>query len=377
MKKTFFALFLILLSLGSYSQPVVCEPDMTCRIIAPSGMRMRSQPSLKAKVVTYVPYDSLLTACLEPFGAMTYEEINGNWRKVFYKDFEGYMFDGFLEIVSIDKTSETQDLRSETSETQETRLEDKETSEKRLETVETKPQTAKKPSAPAARTTKASQFSFVTEAYNYCGDIRDIDPGLLWYGIYPEDPESGNGHYRIKQVEMKVIKSKYAVGKGLEFDITTDSEERSIFLFGVNKPLDLEKISVEDQSQRFRYSGRKVYPGQEIELVKGKKPVKLSATGNVQSSGPCPDLQDYKLSLSGEKYFLPVEQNLTREIVYAGQCGMPEIYWYGDLTGDGIPEMIFVSVYEERNHFSLFVSDPTKDNFLIKKQAEWIIDKCY
>lgn len=355
MKNTLVLLLLALLAFSSYAQ-MDCSQRIECRIIAPSGMRMRAKPSLKAQVVTSVPYDSLLQACQETFGTMTYEDNTGFWRKVEYHGKVGYMFDGFLEIKGLIEPEFNYDTTSTVSE-------------------EAAP--AEEGDAPVAETTKSSAYHLMTETYNYCGDVTKIDPGLLWYGFYPPDPNKKGQYVTIKQTEVNVVLSKTKVGKGLEFDIETSESDRSIFLIGLNRPLEARSINIEDHSEQLRYAGRKVFPGQELVLGKTEKPITLTATGSVESSGPCPELSNYKLMLKGEKYFLPVEQNLTEEIIYTGQCGMPEIYWYGDFTGDGVPEIIFVSVYKEKNHFTLFISDPKQDNILVRKEAEWIIDKCY
>ena len=134
---------------------------------------------------------------------------------------------------------------------------------------------------------------------------------------------------------------------------------------------------ISDNSEVLRFNSRKVFPGQEWQIAEFSQPnITLSATGSVVSAGPCPELSNYKLLLKGEKYSLPVVQDITEELDQNGQCGMPEIYWYGDLNGDKIPEIIFVSVYEDRNQFTLFISDPTLDNVLLRKGAEWIITNC-
>lgn len=351
MKKYFAFLLLALLTFTTHAQ-LDCSRQLDCRIIAKSGMRLRATPSLKAKVVTSVPYDSMVVACQETFGEMTYEEMAGYWRKVEFHGKVGYMFDGFLEIVSINNPV----LKTE---------------------PDTKTDEPKEEEKTLATTTKSTKYSLMTETYNYCGDANGIDAGLLWYGFYPPDPVKGQNYVSVKQVDVNVLLSKTKVGKGLEFDIETNEKERSIFLIGLNRKLEAEGMHLQDNSERLKYAGRKVFPGQELVLGQNEKPITLSATGNVETSGPCPELSKYKLVLKGEKYFLPVEQNITEELVHIGQCGMPEIYWYGDFTGDGVPEIIFVSVYKKKNHFTLFISDPHKDNILVRKEAEWVIEQCY
>lgn len=349
-------LLLVFCLISTSLKAQTCTYSLKGKIIAPSGMRIRSQPNLKASVVTYIPFDSALVACADNFGAMTYEKIEGFWRKVQYKTFEGYMFDGFMELTGQTSVSNA-DLETDS-------------------TLQTSGGTIANPTKTTI-STKASAYSFMTETYNYCGDVSGLDPGLLWYAILPKPEKGGGENYRIKRVEVDVVLSKQKVGKGLEFDIITQDEERSIFLFGVNRPLDVSSINIEDQSDRYRYGGRKIYPGQQVALTEGKDPISLAASGTVEGSGPCPALKEYKLILQGKKYYLDVKQNLTEELLENGQCGMPELYWYGDLTGDDVPEVIFVSVYKEKNTFTLFVSNPNKDNILLEKASEWVVEKCY
>ncbi len=367
MKKILFLLIGVITFSDAFSQ-LNCAEEFTCRVTAPSGMRMRKTPSLKAGVAGSVPYDSLVTACRETFGSMTYEEQQGFWRKVMYKGAVGYMFDGFLEITAVSKQS---DVKYEKL----SELDDTLGGSANI-TTPAIPTYAEGEKPGIASTTYSTVFDFLTEAYNYCGDVQKLDPTLLWYGFYPKE-EKGGFNIRIKQVELDVVMSKIKVGKKMEFDIETNEEERSIFLLGLNRPLQIEEINIPDHADKLRYAGRKVFPGQELALSEGTQAMKLGATGAVTSSGPCPELKDYKLILTGEKYGKKLTQNITSELLFTGQCGMPEVYWYGDFTGDGVPEIIFVSVYEEKNHFTLFISNPKDEKALLKKQSEWIIDKCY
>ncbi len=372
MKKFLFLLIAITAFSEVFAQ-LNCNEEFTCRVTAPSGMRMRKSPSLKAGVAGSVPYDSLVTACRETFGSMTYEEQQGFWRKVSYKGAVGYMFDGFLEIIAAEgQKDERYEKLSELGDSTEVGEQNEEKPK-----TDPKPVTYPEGEKPGiASTTYSTVFDFLTEAYNYCGDVQKLDPTLLWYGFYPKE-EKGGTNIRIKQVELDIVMSKIKVGKKMEFDIETDQEERSIFLLGLNRPLEIEEISIPDHAEKLRYAGRKVFPGQQLELNAPPLMMKLSATGAVTSSGDCPELKDYKLTLSGEKYGQTLKQDITAELLFKGQCGMPEVYWYGDFTGDGVPEIIFVSVYDEKNHFTLFISDPASEKVLLKKQGEWIIDKCY
>ena len=388
MSKPFILFLILFFSTEAFAQPSGCENTMTCKVIAPSGMRMRSEASLKSKVVAYVPKDSIVGACTDKFAAMTYENINGYWRKVEYKGSIGYMFDGFLEVLSIAQVNKI------TYEDVKRRMDSLNINpDSVIQIAESMPEQSKLEnldsvalidSAEAIITetitpiieTPKSDYTILTEAYNYCGDVQKIDPGMVWYGIFPKDDDSE--FYRIKNVELEVLLSKQKIGKGLEFDIQTNQEERSVFLLGFNTvQKNIKDALITDNSELLRFNSRKVFPGQQWQIGEfGEPEITLSATGSVATSGPCPELSNYKLILKGEKYSLPVEQDITKELIENGQCGMPEIYWYGDLNGDKIPEIIFVSVYEKRNQFTLFISDPTLDNVLLRKEAEWVITNC-
>lgn len=367
MKKILFLSLVIFVSFPSFGQ-LDCDEEFHCRVTAPSGMRLRGEPNTKAKVVGKVPYDSLVAACTKTFGSMTYEDLTGHWRKVNYKGKVGYMFDGFLEVRSKPGQKGDQYLKLNTLNDSVKGI------PARIEDPKVSLPVVKKPSL--ASSTYSTKFDILTEAYNYCGDVQKLDPTLLWYGFYQKDDESGP-NIRILPIELEVVMSKTKVGKKMEFDIETDNEEHSIFLLGLNRPLETSELSIKDNSEKLRYAGRKVFPGQEFLLSDGLPQIKLSATGSVTSSGPCPELKEYKLLLKGNKYDKELSQDITAELLFTGQCGMPEIYWYGDFTGDGVPEIIFVSVYEEKNHFTLFLSDPRDEKVLLTKQSEWIIDKCY
>lgn len=324
------------------------------RVIAESGLNMRSEASLSSRVVITVPYDSILQTCRSTDGKLVVDKITGYWRKASYNGKVGYMFDGFLEL------AQTEVSLAESA------VEDTAKPREPQEQKVSKPLTGetKKKNKPA----KPREIQFVTEAYNYCGDVSKLDPGLLWYGIYPADEKQREEFYQIKPVELNVVLSKAKIGEGMEFDIETEREERSIFLIGMNQPLDYKNLKIEDQSQRMRYTGRRVFPGQQMELGSG---LRLSATGSVVKSGDCPEIKNYQLQLEGSGY----TQNLSKLIAEA-EC-MPELYWYGDFTGDGIPEVILVSVSKEKNHFTLLSSENTESDQLLRPRAEWIIDNCY
>lgn len=336
MKKLLF-LLLVLSTPILYGQN--CGYRLEVRVVAESGLTLRQAPNLKAKVLGYAPFDATLEACEQTFGALRIEGINGHWRKVRFQEQAGFMYDGFLEITGMKSTDS---LRAASK-----RLMAQADSVLSLENSALPAKEAKEPMIPEDQQpylNQASEWQVITEAYNFCGAVNQLDPGLLWYGVYPAE-ENGTPYFRLKKVELAVALSKRRMSESLEFDITTNQEERSIFLFGLNRPWQAQEVRIKDHTEALRYAGRKIFPGQSISLVGSG--YTLEATGTVIQAGDCPELKDYSLYFKG----LKKQVDLLNLLGEGGACGMPELYWYGDLSGDGIPELILVTEYQNRTTF--------------------------
>ncbi len=106
MKNTmFFILSFILFSNVLTAQVFKCECEDYGQFLvtAESGLVMREQPSTDSELVTILPTGTEVAGAIE-FGNYNPETIEGNeagWRKVFYQNHEGYMFDAFLEKVNM------------------------------------------------------------------------------------------------------------------------------------------------------------------------------------------------------------------------------------------------------------------------------------
>ncbi len=354
MKKSLI-LFLLLNAFGlEISAQLDCEAAAVYKVTAPSGLRIRSAPNTDGKMIASAPLNSELNGCQKSFGKFATSEAEGDWRKVEFKGKTGYIWDGFLEVISKEKdTISIDNLDTDSTEV-------------------SAPEKSSKPENPN-KFTNATKFQFVTEAYNFCGDVGAIDPGLLWYGFYPKDDRDAAGDYRIRPVNLKVVLSAEKVGSGMEFDIESGEVERSVFLIGMNRPLDAKQLEIKDKSELLRLTGRKVFPGQELIISENDLSLKLTASGTVEAGEPCPTVKNYKLLLKGKDF----TQNLTESLAEKGECGMPEVYWFGDFTGDGIPEIVLVSVYKNSNYFSLFISKKEGDKISLEKESEFVIEQCY
>ncbi len=363
---------------------------------------MRSGPGTNYATVTTVPAKSELLVCADLFTPATYEGIKGNWRKVNYKNKIGYMFDGFLAPVTTSaQTSDfkiaqlliinkilAQDIsKLDSVLTYLTQvaidngyekiigppLEDKESNfEQETEVVAEEEKT---PEKEEVKEIPVIDFKMVTEAYNYCGDITELDPGKLWYSIYKKGNE-----YFLKRTDILILRSKYSLGTGLEFDIKADKGEKPTFLIQSSKRLDTNWYVTEDVDFFVR-NPKSLYPGQMVEIY-AKDPVAdihnvtLFATGNVTNVGLCPEMTDYKIQVTGEMNDDLIVQNLTPMFTDLGTCGIPEIFWFGDINQDLYPDVIFLSTGENGLSFTFFVSDTRKNNVLYRKAFEWFNHNC-
>ncbi len=378
--KTLRLLLLALLYSGfSWGQNLNCEYRLTCKVIAPSGLTLRAAPNLNAPVLTYAPANSVVSACMGTYGKLTVEGISGNWRPVEYKNKQGYMFDGFLEVKNFGGISGAElDSLRKSSERLMSRADSLLVDSSANDPIPR--QEASAPEPPEKLMAKmhpilgdATQLQIATETYNFCGDVQSIDPGLLWYGVFPDNEDKPTGLLSVEPVVLTVQLSKRRLSDNLEFDIITENEARSLFLLGVNRSLNLADLALPDVSNELRIRGRRIFPGQTVRLG-GSSGLTLSATGAVVSGGDCPEINNYKLQASANKNGEKQEQNLLELLEGAGDCGMPELYWYGDLSGDGRPDLILVSVYETKNVFTLLTSRST--NNLLTREAVFTVETC-
>jgi hypothetical protein len=104
--------------------------------------------------------------------------------------------------------------------------------------------------------------------------------------------------------------------------------------------------------------------------------VVLSATGNVISVGGCPDIQQYKLKITGEKNAQPIEQELNLLLRDLGRCGIPDLRWYGDLNQDGYPDLLFVTERPDQYQFVLLTSDASDADKIYRRAAVWTNFNC-
>ncbi len=408
-----------------HAQQTLCEPSLLFQVVAESGVKMRAAPHPTAVVVAGLPVKSELLVCKELDVAATFENINGHWRRVKYKEKYGYIFDGFLkpstnspvasfklgQLLVINKILAQDMSKLDSVLTYLTLVAKTKGYEniigpplpdidslftndvpRKVVTVTEAPEIAEvavEPQKPAAEPevaptpepakevvkTPALEFKFITEAYNYCGDINELDPGKLWYAVY----RKGNQFY-MTRVDLLIIRSKYRLGSTMEFDLKADREVQPSFLISTSKLMDTA-WTVNQEIDFFIDHPKALYPGQMVELyghdpIPAKENVTLFATGNVMSVGLCPEIIDYKIKVTGEMHDNLLTQDLTPLFQDLGKCGIPEIFWFGDLNGDLYPELIFVSTSDNGLAFTFFASDTQDEKVLYRKADQWFNKNC-
>ena len=346
--RTLIALFLLfpLLSQGQ-------DCSLLGRVDAPSGLRIRSLPSTKGKMVGSVPYDSIVSYCADGFGALTVEGITDQWRKVRYKGMEGYAFGGFLSPQrATDPVREAPPMPTEPTP---------------REVIATDVETPK--AAPVA------QWQLALEAVNYCGNIEPLKPGINWYGIFPRQRS-----LHLKKVELLIIKSKYNLHQMMEFDITTNRRENAIVLIGCSKPLDTTKAVAFVEERLSEVKGR-LMPGQELEIYPTAPTdkvgvVRLTALGSLEAHEGGQELKSYKLRAEYLLKGAVVTQDLATLLPPLKREEPPRILWFGDLNGDQFPEVVLGDRAGEQARITLLVSNLNAKGGVYEAAALWAIDPC-
>lgn len=357
---------LILLIWGWISSPIQAQDCSwkAAKVNAPSGLILRKAPG--SGFLQLIPTGDTVQYCADQtFGELSYEGISGYWRKVRYADKEGYSFDGFLEVIVKGPASDSLLQASKNLiATSDSLLGDS--------MAKAKPVIEELPSPHTA--IPGEDFQFLIETYNYCGNVQEIDLQLYWFGVFMDDEMNPSGSMSIRPLDLNISLSKNQGGSSLEFDLLTNLDERSLFLFGVSGSYPYQTMKLSDVLPSISSHGKRLFPGQEW-LIDAKSQTVLSATGSITKAGPCPEAENYTLSIRRGLGADEQKMDLSSIISDYGSCAIPEVYWYGDLSGDGLPEIIFVSVQDEQNVF-YFLRSEQNSSQLFSLQAVYTLENC-
>lgn len=329
----------------------------SAKVTAESGLILRKSPG--KGFVKLIPFGDTVQYCADStYGSLSYEGIEGHWRRIEHNGQGGYSFDGFLENLAKENATDSIIMAS-------AELIKKGDSLMAVRSEKTISAHSKMPS---------EEFQFLVETYNYCGAVQEIDLKLYWYGVFLDDEMNPTGMLEVRPLNLNISLSKNQAAGTMQFDILSDDQERSLFLFAVNGSYPFKETQLADVLPTIGSRGKRLFPGQEW-LLDPSSGLKLSATGSITKAGPCPEAENYTLKASLQKDGISLERDLKELISDYGSCAIPEIYWYGDLSGDGLPEIIFVSVEEDQNVFYFLRSD-TQSSQLFTLQAVYTVENC-
>ncbi len=93
----------ILLSTGLFANTDKPSEGSTLQVIAPSGLNLRTQPSMDASSILTMPHGAEVTllAFEDNTELSRVEWVDGKWMKVEYNGIEGWAFDGFLTVLNV------------------------------------------------------------------------------------------------------------------------------------------------------------------------------------------------------------------------------------------------------------------------------------
>jgi hypothetical protein len=326
----------------------------SARVTAPSGLRMRAKPTTQSAVVGVVPMDQYVNVCPGAFGTLVVEGIQGDWKKVTFNGLTGYAFSGFLAELPVFDPSLTDDTPIE-------QLAEDQQPEK------TKP--------PVKYPYGNAKWQVALETVNYCGDIASMLPGINWYGV-----SELRRKFMLVPIELLIIKSKYNLSSKLEFDIATQRKGSFKVLIGCTTPLDTQ-ITFHLVDEKLGEFNGKLMPGQSTELF-GNHPtnaegkIQLMALGSLEASEGGQSLKNYKLNTSYSLNNKVLTQDIAPLLPTVVRSEPPKLLWFGDVTNDGFPELIWADRQEDRAWITLLVSNPNHPGGVYQLGYTFSIDPC-
>jgi hypothetical protein len=315
---------------------------------------MRAKPTTQSAVVGVVPVNQYVNVCPGTFGSLVVEGIQGDWKKVTYNGLTGYAFSGFLATLPVFDPSLTDDTPVEQL------AEDQ-------QPVKTKPK--------VTYPFNNAKWQVALESVNYCGDIASMLPGINWYGV-----SELRRKFVLVPIELLIIKSKYNLSSKLEFDISAQRKGNYRVLLGCSVPLDTtQPIHLVDEKLS-EFNGR-LMPGQQTELY-AKHPtqlqetVLLTALGSLDASEGGQTLKSYKLNTAYTLNNKVITQDIATLLPAIARSEPPKLMWFGDLTGDGFPEMVWADRSEDQAWITLVVSNPNLPEGVYQRGYTFTIDPC-
>ena len=289
-------------------------------IMAVSGLKLRTAPSLDSKVLKTLPFGTTvyshfyLISGLETnsqYPRDTISGVIGYWVNVNYKEqkLKGYVFSPYLYPGELINT-----------------------------VIDT----------PATR--------IIHEGIN-CGKIG-YHPGLNWYGLYKEE-----GGFLLKKIKISLILS--SVNPHKEFEemevdqqltlLKTNEKERSLFLIGTATKMKTGEINTffhaEDKGFSVNEKNGFLYPEQKMEFEYDFRDYEIKAFERITSGSGMKLNRKYQLQISARAFGnVDSEANISNISEELALCcsadehvkyQTPQIDWVGDINQDGLLDVVF------------------------------------
>ncbi len=289
-------------------------------VVAVNGLKLRSKPSLRGKVIDKIPFgQSLEIISSNHYGHDTlasdyriyyaesqgeyYEPLlSGYWVKARYDGQEGYVFSAFLyHHFNADRDYN-------------------------------------------------QKIALLTEGGN-CYDNLHYRPDWHWYGLYDID-----GVHQLRKVKLDLFVEETELGPFLT--IATQQNRASLFIVGSPRPLQEGRLFFSEYTGH----GTSIYRGGEVD----EKALQDAALEVMAGEG-----EDYPLLVAlgrdGQKQVLNPEESY---------FGYPSaLLWYGDLDGDG--ELDYLINYgEESSETILYLSSKAKPGQLVAPVGAYFSGYC-
>jgi hypothetical protein len=309
------------------------DSEFRARVIAKSGLNLRSEPHRNAKTLRSLPYWGEIKLCPEKVSFQFRDTIDGFvgfWRLLEYQGTEGYAFDAFLLHVGHYDTLHI--------------------------------------------ATKDYRFSM---EFGNCSDIN-FDPNLHWFGVYRMD-----GFDTIMPVNIEVVNPNARIVRGYDdgndWVLRTQYSDsmNALFLIGFKNPV------AAASEHRGQHELSWLYPGQiqhvntrNAKRVNGKHSFELIAAGTVKKVQYCPELENYRMFITDDRYN-GHEQDMLPYLKHLGECGMPMLYWFGDIDGDSRPDMVFQAGSNYMVEYTLFLSSLSTGSNYVGKADQWASGNCH
>jgi hypothetical protein len=99
--------------------------------------------------------------------------------------------------------------------------------------------------------------------------------------------------------------------------------------------------------------------------------IRLLALGSIDELGDCPSVENYRLEIDQSG----LRQSLSGFFQLEDRCGAPELFWFGDLNSDLIPDAVFIEKAPEKVRFTLLISQSLPQQ-IWTVGSRWMYQNC-